>query len=391
MKKLLCLLTALSLACATLPALAETSSFTAQLEIMPSAWPQDFQSLATGLQSLLRATVFRGRLSVQGEAFRLDAAADVNGCTVPVCIRGIPSHWVITTPLMAEVPLMLNNLALLEFGLKAEDYLDIPLQKAGLLMPYAHTSAWDAMTDAALPFVPLQDGEYAMTAQEVTFALNSLVDLAESDRTVRCYMDALGMSIYLLPEATSNAFADGLTICRTGDTLRWLADDTELAAYRCTDGMLSFTATIEGLSLDLHLYHDGSKFELLADASGDMLLEPLFLHLKGSLSDTLSADLLSRDGICLARLNADYTLANDAELLDYTPDALTGVNVLSLNAATLGDLMQQIGPSLLLGGLQLIAACPADAVQAMMDALEASGLIEVLASALLYGDAGNEY
>ena len=59
--------------------------------------------------------------------------------------------------------------------------------------------------------------------------------------------------------------------------------------------------------------------------------------------------------------------------------------MLSVNGESLAALMEAIAPTLLPRCIALVAACPAPAVQALMDALDDSGVMPMLTDALRYG------
>jgi hypothetical protein len=252
--------------------------------------------------------------------------------------------------------------------------------------------------------------------------------LVEEDRTLRYWITAMAMDTGLdqqlfdlapmLPAATAGLFLRGIRVTRTDNSLTWHAGSRQLLCIRNASGTITVDATFPEL-LDAHaiirIYDacfTGSMhitspvldanarfslpaawpvtvpFFLEASASGRLTCnQPVQLSLAGEAQD---------DSLTLCFLNPEQQplLTLTAQITPFVPDTLpscrtedlTGVNLLSVNGDSLRDLMQAVRGPLLRGGLQLIAATPARACQALMDLLEDSGIMDLLADAMAGSD-----
>ena len=381
----MCLLCILVLLCASGLAAAEEADFALRFRVYPEHFPDALQPLADGLSALCGVSTVRGHYAAQEDAFVLSADVDVNGCVIPMDVQGVPSHWRVTSPALGNTALLVNNLALLEFGLKAEDYLGIPLQKAFLLVPYAHTSAWGILADAAAPLLPAGDGESVLSAGACLDLLNGLIALAENDRTVRCYLEALGVQTADL-SLLAEDFSRGVTVVRQGDSLRWLAGDVLLMAYACADNGLSLEVSLTGLTIALEWEITSEAFRFTLEAHGALLEDTLSFHAEGiAAPDCLEITVRNAEQAPLVTLHADLAASESRPFPAFTDASLDGVNVLSVNGESLAALMEAIAPTLLPRCIALVAACPAPAVRALMDALDDSGVMPMLTDALRYG------
>lgn len=386
MRRLLCLLCALALCAATGWAAAEDADFTLHFTLYPEHFPDAMQPLAGGLAELCEVSVLRGHYAAQGDAFVLSADAEVNGCVLPLDVRGAPSHWRIASPALGDTALLLNNLALLEFGLKAENHLGIPLQKACLLVPYAHTSAWAVLAEELSPLLPAGDGESVLDGEACLDLLDALIALAETDRTVRCYLDALGIRTDALAELADD-FDQGVTVIREGASLRWVAGDVPLMAFEHGETGMTLDASLTGLTIGLEFDTHAEDFRFSLEARGALLNEDILICADGmSAPDCLAVTVYNADKAPLVTMQADLASSEGLPFPVFTAASLDGVNVLSVSGETLAGLMAEIAPTLLPRCIALIAAIPAQAVQSLMDALDNSGILPLLADALLYGD-----
>lgn len=381
----MCLLCILVLLCASGLAAAEDADFTLRFSVYPEHFPDALQPLADGLSALCGVSTVRGHFAAQEDAFVLSADVDVNGCVIPLDVQGVPSHWRVTSPALGNTALLVNNLVLLEFGLKAEDYLNLPLQKAFLLIPYAHTSAWAVLADAVSPLLPDVDGESVLSAGACLELLDGLIALTENDRTVRCYLEALGVQTADL-SLLAEDFARGVTVIRQGDSLCWMTGDVPLMAYACRDDGLSLNASLTGLTIALEWESNYEEFRFSLEAHGALLEDTLSFHAEGiAAPDCLEITVCNAEQTPLVTLHADLATAESRPFPVFTAAALDGVNVLSVNGESLAALMEAVAPTLLPRCIDLVAACPAPAVQALMDALDDIGVMPMLTDALRYG------
>ena len=128
-------------------ALGERVTFRLSADIDPVQYPAQERKLAQGLKSLFRLLTVEGDVVASDSSF--DARIDLGLTNAPektatrIRFFGLDSHWGIQSTTLGGETLMVNQLAWLEFAIKAYNHLDLPLQRVFLwLSPYAHTSAW---------------------------------------------------------------------------------------------------------------------------------------------------------------------------------------------------------------------------------------------------------
>lgn len=379
--------TAMCLVLAIVPALAEGVDFAASAEVYPDAWPDGAASLAEGLQALLEAASIDGQLVQNGDTFhlRFDFGFGAQGHRSTFEVFGVPSHYGVRSTLLGDTQLMVNNLALAEFGLKANNYLGVPLHRAALIAPYVHTSAWDVLAGAASPLLPEGDGTVVLSAQEAQELISGMLTLCEDDRTARCYVQALGIDPWGLADALYAICKDGLTVCRDGKTLTWSAGERMLMQSAADEGGFALTVDADVLQADVQV----NRQMVFVSVNGDAVESPVYADVSvdpGQQVGVYAVTLRNPGGDAMLTATISTTDAKEPLLsADYTAEDITGVNVLSVNSETLAELMRIVGPDLLREGIQLLADAPAKAVQHLMDALDESGILPMLTDGLTQG------
>lgn len=114
-------------------ALGERVTFRLSADIDPVQYPAQERKLAQGLKSLFRLLTVEGDVVVSDGSF--DARIDLGLTNAPektatrIRFFGLDSHWGIQATDLGGETLMVNQLAWLEFAIKAYNHLDLPLQR----------------------------------------------------------------------------------------------------------------------------------------------------------------------------------------------------------------------------------------------------------------------
>ena len=426
-KRLLALLLAVLMMCSA--AMAEKAHFTLNISVAEDA---AFQSkLLQELASVLSELSVAGELTLSDDSFdvqlqlSLDEAPDRTAATLRVF--GLDSHWGVQGSMLGSETLMINHLALLEFANKAYEHLSLPLQHVCLLIsPYAHTSAWAA---AAQPLEELadsaEDGVIPLSAM-MTCA-ETLAQLAEEDRTLYYYIEAIGRTtgadeeifalLYDLPYYLEEMYPDGLTVEQTAQQTTWLHGEEVVFQHSETDERWMLLLNLPDLlTLDIALNRDDTQFSgkvtmastvlnadisfavpvslttasaisLTANAEGMAVGEEAVQITVSGESDgqTINVRCLSMDNQPVMQLTAVLSDVS-ADEVHYTAADIVGVNVLSVNGTTLSELMHSIALPLGKTALNYLVVLPASLVQSAMDELESSGILPTLVDAVLYGE-----
>lgn len=423
------LLLALCAVLALSPAMADGIRFTVSADMDPVQYPVEDRALLEGVAALLDAAAFEGTLLTNDGSFDLSLTMlledDEDPLATELRVFGLDSHWGVQSPLLGDATLMLNNLAMLEFGVKANHHLGVPLQQLCLLVPYAHTSALAVIAEALSPLLPQEEGVYTLNPDELNTLAETLTDLAENDRTVRYWIEAIGMAsgtdalVYsllpALPEYLTQAAPDGLTVTRTADSLTWRSGEATLLTMTEADRTTSLNialpeiCTVNATLRDDATFLTGSvhiaspvlnadasfslpaalpvtfPFYLTLDAEGSLLGEPLHIFLDGEArGNTLTIkQLLPDHSRTMLTITATLTEFIPENLPVYTPADIEGVNILSATSDSLAALMARVQKPLLTGLFDLLVALPSETVQAAMDLLEDSGILGLLTDAML--------
>ena len=231
-------------------ALGERVTFRLSADIDPVQYPAQERKLAQGLKSLFRLLTVEGDVVASDGSF--DARIDLGLTNAPektatrIRFFGLDSHWGIQSTTLGGETLMVNQLAWLEFAIKAYNHLDLPLQRVFLwLSPYAHTSAWAGLRQAIADLAAQEnDGRLENTAL-ITCA-EEIARLSEDDRALYYYIEAFGLesgtdanifdALATLPEYVEANFPDGLSIEHTENGVSWQNGEETVFSYAEADG-----------------------------------------------------------------------------------------------------------------------------------------------------------
>lgn len=415
-------------------ALGERVTFRLSADIDPVQYPAQERKLAQGLKSLFRLLTVEGDVLASDGSF--DARIDLGLTNAPektatrIRFFGLDSHWGIQATDLGGETLMVNQLAWLEFAIKAYNHLDLPLQRVFLwLSPYAHTSAWAGVRQAIADLAAQEnDGRLENTA--LIACAEEIARLSEDDRALYYYIEAFGLesgtdanifdALATLPEYVEANFPDGLSIEHTENGVSWQNGEETVFSYADADGTQVVSLHLPDLvDFSATLRRDALLFTGALSLQSDVLNAQVSFSLPVSYPVTLpfyaqiDADgmMTGDDGIHLAfegeaqgdtitirRIQPDHSatmmtltvkVIQVAEgTVRYAPEDVQGTNVLSVDGPALAELMGRIGKPMVRKVTQWLAALPAELVQGAMDAMEDSGLLGTLTDAILNGEAG---
>ncbi len=410
-------------------------SFRITADIDPVQYADSLRPLMEGLAALCDASALTGTVQAEGDRFDVTAVLSLphrNGVQESALrVWGIPSHWCIESDLLGGEPLMINHLALAEFGVKAFHHLDVPLQYAALAVPYVHMSAFDVLRPEVSVLFPLEDGVTLLSLAEVQALSARIAALAEDDRTLRYWIEAIGIAtgadqaIYdalrTLPDALSVLCPHGLTITRTEHMLTWaptVADDASAAPLLTLnrDGpVTALTATLPGLGTAVMSLRDdvtiltGTLHTESPLVTGELAFSlptalpvtmPFFLSISAEgllLGDAPVSLVLEGEAhgntLTIRRLLPDQTRTmftmmvtlspiDAAPLPEWTAQDIPGVNILSATGTSLTQLLTDVRGDLVPELFRLVAALPARTCQALMDLMEDSGILGLLTESM---------
>ena len=399
-------------------ALGERVTFRLSADIDPVQYPAQERKLAQGLKSLFRL------LTVEGDVVASDGSFEAR---IDLGLTNAPEKT--ATRIRGET-LMVNQLAWLEFAIKAYNHLDLPLQRVFLwLSPYAHTSAWAGVRQAIADLAAQEnDGRLENTA--LIACAEEIARLSKDDRALYYYIEAFGLesgtdadifdALATLPEYVEANFPDGLSIEHTENGVSWQNGEETVFSYAEADGTQVVSLHLPDLvDFSATLRRDALLFTGALSLQSDVLNAQVSFSLPVSYPVTLpfyaqiDADgmIAGDDGIHLAfegeaqgdtitirRIQPDHSatlmtltvkVIQVAEgTVKYAPEDVQGTNVLSVDGPALAELMGRIGKPMVRKVTQWLAALPAELVQGAMDAMEDSGLLGTLTDAILNGEAG---
>lgn len=424
MRRLAALL--LALLCLASSAVAEGATFRLQMQLDPTQVSPEKRTQAQGIQALLHQMEMSGTLAFSENSFDLTiqaAMTDVPETATTLRIYGLDSHWGIESDWLGDTTLMVNQLAWLEFAVKAYHHLDWPLQRAFLCVsPYAHTSAWTGIA-AALEQLAASEQDGVITAESLQTCAAEIARLSEEDRALYYYVEAIGLEsgtneeirslLQSLPAMVAQHFPDGLTVTHTEHGDIWRSGETVVYEWQTTESGKTLTvalpevlhlsvavntdavAAVGSATMDMPYLTANVQFSLPTswpvrfpffvqlDAQGVLVGDGIQLLLRGEAQgEQLTMALLSGEKQFLT-LTADITPEATLSTPSYTPEEIVGVNILSVDGPELSALMGDIAQPLLTGLFPWLVHAPAQTVQVLMDALEDTGVLALLTDALL--------
>ena len=438
LRRLLACLTCLAL----LPfaALAEDApmgfSFDLSFDMDASAYPEADQAMLAGVADLLNILTVSGTAAVNAPSFDvnfdilLDGSEDTR-TAFRLC--GLDSHYQLESSLLGDQGLMMNNLALLEFAMKAYYHLELPLQYAALLVsPFAHTTAFDWIRDRWNGVMHSAEGSRVIPREELLDLAAYIAENAEMDRAFYNwvaaltldlgYSDAIFESLACLPD-WADVFLDeeGITVTVAGGMETWSTGDITLLSRAASgDGeswCLILPASLDGNTVQvrcaradggiaLNILCEGEEENVLLDADIALPGLPKTLPFAGerSLSVHLGGEMLpdeinlrwqlASDGsaVTLAQLDAD-TLAPMLTIHGVwaacqlpapaiAPVDLTGINIFSVNDESLKEFVSEVASPFVTGMIPLLLHMPLSSYQTLFGLMEQYGILDLLTAGL---------
>lgn len=415
-------------------ACAEGVQFTLRATLDPVQYDSEDRSLWEGAAAFLEAAAVSGVLHTDGGQFDLQAALTVSDgsrdAVIALYAAGTDSHWRIGSSLLGETELLLNNAALLEFGVKTNLHLGLPLQRFFLLYPYVHEHALEPVIDRVTSLFRPEGTERLVTAEELAELAAWIAAHYEESSALQLWAEAIGMDadctheiaavFRSLPDYAAAAFPEGLTVACTDSGLTVCHLETEVMSLSRFDGTLRMNLMLpELLTLNLSTHSDsvfrtGSvhvaspllgadvsyslpaslpviyPFYLTVDAQGALLGgDGLHLVLDGEAqgSTIFIRQLLPDRSQVASTLMLTLTQVPSSPVAPVDPEDPELVNVLSVTGDSLAALMADVSRPLLSDAFDLIRVTPPQACQAAMDCLDQAGVLDVLFTALMDGDS----
>jgi len=409
---------------------SQTFDFTLQATLNPSAFTSD----VTGWADLLSALTFRGTCACSDSSFHMDltvAPSDPSASPVSLCLFGTPAEVYIRSPLLGSNQILFSNDSLLEFCVKAYEHLDLPLQNLALLHPYIWTGTLSPVFSDFDALLSSADDTGAIPADAVSLFASRLNEKLQSSKKLQLLISSIGLSsgadesFSLFAHSIPSYFTDTLGV---GLTLR--QDSTSLVLSSSSAGTffirssapdhLSIQTLLPETSPGLLPSFDLSATAVSDHASGQLsasLLSPdenlfsltaSFASLPLSwpadassvLTVNLTGDLFPAFGVTLlgsfsssgaftldARKPSDVTMLTLSGILSPSDSALhplssesyaDPIDILRVNDQTLRTVMPDLLETFVPGFILLLRGIPASACQSALDALESSGILDML-------------
>ena len=127
--------------------------FEFQAGLLPDHFPRQLRSRIMGYTEMLASLRFYGNVIYVPSTRSLDLHLTVEPLGNPEAaiscrLFGIPSHEMLSSPLLGDQTLFFNNIALMDFAHKTYLNLNIPLQYLAVLFPFASEYAFSRLTQA---------------------------------------------------------------------------------------------------------------------------------------------------------------------------------------------------------------------------------------------------
>ncbi|MBQ8160361.1 MAG: hypothetical protein IJ083_06370 [Clostridia bacterium] len=209
---------------------------------MPSA---DAASPLKGLEELMDLLRLQGTfvLSEDG-SFDLNCRVSLKGdAGIEFTLCGLEDLWKLTSPIWkAEEPIMISLMAVLEFGLKMQAHLRLPVQYVGLAYPWISYDAFGNTWRDLWETMHQTEGDRVVSRDDIVELGARFENYLVEDRALRMWFivmstinDAGGhlQDVYRGFHAwVDEHVQDQIEIKTTSDGERWMLGDTELYAYQ---------------------------------------------------------------------------------------------------------------------------------------------------------------
>ena len=234
--------------------------------------------LLSALAGLLEVSSLTGTWVEKDGSYTLEATLSVGDAqhSASMALDGVDSHWSLSSPLLGDTRLMFNNQAMLEFGLKMDNHLGVPLYRAAWLYPYVHRDAWAAPLAAwhRIMDAPVAAGH---VPPETLLQLGEAwLALYRTDRAFSVWMDALDRDTGLgssfgevlegFPDWVETCAPDGIDVetGETGDSWYALSGDERQLLYTAS-GNAELTLPGFWCGEDFAFWTEGNDFSRIAE------------------------------------------------------------------------------------------------------------------------------
>ena len=170
-------------------------TFDLRFHLNADVFPEDTLARARGYADLLELIRLKGKIIFSPDSESLEIDASIIPVTEPSSaisfhLAGIPSHMVMTSPLLGDISIFFNNLALLEFACKTYNQLKLPLPYLTLLIPYCSQVAFSGVVKEweAMILPSAESGE--ISSERFTQFADSIIQLREDDPFLRFWFYA---------------------------------------------------------------------------------------------------------------------------------------------------------------------------------------------------------
>lgn len=412
------------------------------------AYPDDMQELMPGIADALNETRLHSDLTWRGDLFSQDTSFNAQNSlsmgeredVLSFRLRGVPSHILVSSPLLGDQQVMLNMLGWLEFSIKANFQMGIPLyQIAPFISTYANTSAFEAFLPAWQETMCAEAGSRTISAEDAIALAESIAETAENDRSFSYWLQALLLDsgcdemvmeyLSMLPDWVASfvdeeegiqvTAADGEEIWTTGEetlftrngesweltlpatedgytaALRWTTDEESRTLQLCfgqedENDILDFTIALSGLPTE---DADAGQAVLTIDRTGEMLGET-HMRWQADWSREEAAEG-TRWQVRAAEINTETNaemLVISGTLTAYTPDTIPawtawdvidqGVNIFSVYEDTLTEFVHNIAKPFVQQILPVLAELPYSTYQSLFALMEQFHVLDLLSMSL---------
>lgn len=203
MKRLFCLLLALLFLFGAQPlALAEEEtapgfSFDLFFHMNAEEFPESLRPRIQGYADLVNTLELKGTVVWYAPKERLDLHASlipVNDPSAAISFRiyGVPSHLFVSSPLLGDETVFLNNAGLMEFAMKTYHQFNIPLQYAVLLYPYVTRNAFDQLSGAWRELVGEPEESTEIPVETLSAVADSWSNILTADPALTIWYSGIG-------------------------------------------------------------------------------------------------------------------------------------------------------------------------------------------------------
>ena len=348
--------------------LGEAYSF----ELTFSSAPAQPGSSLEGILDLLKMTKATGEVRINddpslGFDSTLSLILDEDEATrLDFRLYGVQALFHLFSPLWNDMDLLVNVPAMLEFGMKIYQHMNIPLQRVFILYPYLTREAIRRVLGTFKD--TLMQGDRTVQADELEFLGNELVSQLYNERSFRIWMDVMGSLNESGSQLSSLWEAWPVYLTEQIGSIVCEKTDTSISWTRGSDGMVLFQDTWDGLGNDTirirmpgFLYGSDAALDYVRTAHDDCYDVDMTFNIGEGEDLLLSGTVESRDipGHLPVRKDFSCSMNFQGPLLQSLTYLAFGANGL-LETATLKDTLEirlQGGPegvSLLSGDKEML-------------------------------------